>query len=51
MYVEVLQRAMRYLEQKNKLGLPDDPELEGQLLQSALDDTMLMNMDDSLATK
>lgn len=50
MYVEVLQKAMRYLEEKNRLGLPDDPEIEAQLLQSAVDDTMLMGLDSSLAT-
>ena len=32
LYVEVLQKAMRYLEQKERLGLPDDPELEAKLL-------------------
>ena len=49
MYVEVLQKAMRYLEEKQRLGLPDDPEEEAKLLQIAVDDTMLMNLDDSLA--
>lgn len=51
MYVEVLQKAMRYLEEKQRLGLPDDPEMEAMLLQSAVDDTMLMSLDSSLATK
>ena len=51
MYVEVLQKAMRYLEEKQRLGLPDDPEMEAMLLQSAVDDTMLMGLDSSLQTK
>ena len=51
LYVEVLQKAMRYLEQKRKLGLPDDPELEGKLLQQAVDDSMLMDLDNALAMK
>jgi len=49
LYVEVLQKAMRYLEQKRRLGLPDDPEVEGELLQTAVDDVMLMGMDQQLA--
>ena len=49
LYVEVLQKAMRYLEQKRKLGLPDDPEVEAQLLQQAVDDSMLMDIDNALA--
>ena len=43
-----LQKAMRYLEQKNRLGLPDDPELEESLLQTAVDDVMLVGMDSQL---
>lgn len=49
MYVEVLQRAMRYLEQKRTLGLPDDDELDAELLQKSIDDVLLMGIDDSLA--
>ena len=49
MYVEVLQKAMRYLEEKRRLGLPDDEELEEQLLQSAVDDIMLVDMENTLA--
>jgi len=48
LYVEVLQKAMRYLEQKQRLGLPDDPDLEAELLQSAVDDMMLMDIDSAL---
>ena len=51
MYVEVLQRAMRYLEEKQRLGLPDDEELEGTLLQSAVDDIMLVDMEQSLQAR
>lgn len=48
MYVEVLQKTMRYLEQKRQMGLPDDDEMDGELLMEAIDQTMLMKMDDSL---
>ena len=48
LYVEVLQKAMAYLEQKRKLNLPDDPELEESLLQSAVDNVMLMGIDQAL---
>ena len=51
MYVEVLQRAMRYLEEKQRLGLPDDDELEESLLQSAVDDIMLVDMEQSLQAR
>ena len=49
MYVEVLQKAMRFLEAKRKLGLPDDAELDDELLQQSVDEVMLMSLDDSLA--
>ena len=51
MYVEVLQKAMRYLEKKKALGLPDDELLEEELLRQSVDDVMLMSIDDSLAVK
>ena len=51
MYIEVLQKAMRYLEQKRALGLPDDDELDASLLQDSVDEMLLMNIDDSLAQK
>ena len=51
LYLEVLQKAMKYLEEKNRLGLPDDPELEEKLLQSAVDDAMLVDMEGSLADR
>ena len=51
MYVEVLQKAMKYLEEKQRLGLPDDEQLEETLLQSAVDDIMLVDMEQSLAQR
>ena len=51
MYIEVLQKAMRYLEKKRTLGLPDDDELEAELLQSSVDEMLLVGLDDSLAVK
>ena len=49
MYVEVLQKCMRYLEKKRELGLPDDADLDDELLQQSFDESMLMGLDDSLA--
>jgi transcription-repair coupling factor (superfamily II helicase) len=51
MYVEVLQKAMSYLQKKQELGLPDDPDMEVELLRSAMGDDLLVGIDDSLAVK
>ena len=50
LYVEVLQKAMRFLERKRALGLPDDEEVDAELLQASVDEVLLMGLDDSLAT-
>ena len=49
--LEMVDRAgsvQSLFEEKQRLGLPDDPEMEDQLLQSALDDTMLVGMADGV---
>jgi len=51
LYVEVLQKAMRYLERKQAMGLPDDDEIDAELLQASIDETLLMGIDDALAAK
>ena len=49
LYVEVLQKAMRYLERKRAMGLPDDEEVDAELLQASVDEVLLMGLDNSLA--
>jgi transcription-repair coupling factor (superfamily II helicase) len=51
LYVEVLQKAMRYLEKKERLGWKDDPEAENELLRQSVEESMLLTMDDSLDVK
>ena len=51
MYIQVLQRVIGYLERKQALGLPDDPELEERLLVSAVNDETLIGMEGSLAVQ
>jgi translation elongation factor EF-1beta len=41
---------MRFLERKRALGLPDDEEVDAELLQASVDEVLLMGLDDSLAT-
>jgi transcription-repair coupling factor (superfamily II helicase) len=51
LFNKVLQKAMRYLEKKKALALPDDPEMEAKLLQESVDENMLMGLDDALDVK
>lgn len=49
MYVEVLQRAMTFLQRKRELGLPDDPALEEEMLRCAVGDDTLMGLEESFS--
>ena len=37
------------LQHKRELGLPDDDEVEAELLQASVDEVLLMGLDDNLA--
>ena len=47
MYLQILQRAMQYRQQKEALGLGDAGD-DSKLLQLAVDETQLLGLDDSL---
>lgn len=48
MYMEVLQKVMAYMEKKKELGLPDDEEMDSELLAKVIDDSLLVGVTDSL---
>ena len=47
MYLQILQKAMAYLQQKEALGLGDSDD-DSELLQAAVDETTLLGLDDAL---
>lgn len=51
MYMEVLQRVMKYLKRKEELGIEDDPDMDAMLFQKSVDEMLLLGVDDSLAMK
>ena len=48
MYMEILQKAMKYLQRKRELGLGDSEE-DGELLAAAVEDSDLVGLMDSLS--
>jgi len=49
MYLQILQKAMKYLQEKEALGLADAGD-DSELLQMAVDETQLLGLDDALET-
>lgn len=47
MYLQILQKAMKYLQQKKEMGLSDSHD-DSDLLQAAVDETTLLGLDDAL---
>ena len=47
MYLQILQKAMAYLQQKEALGLADSDD-DSELLQAAVDETTLLGLDNTL---